>query len=164
MMHDAMVTLAGWVGNEVAYRETPRGQVANFRVGSTPRVRRPTGEWVDGVTTWFSVSCWRTLADNVRDSIRKGDPVVVHGRLQMDVWDRDGHQSVSPLVQAVYVGHDLNRGRSAFDRVSPQEKPADTADTEAETALKQLVHDPSHESPQLDSHGNPRQEPTRAVA
>jgi single-strand DNA-binding protein len=89
---------------------------------------------------------------------------VVHGRLQMDVWDRDGHQSVSPLVQAVYVGHDLNRGRSAFDRVSPQEKSADTADTEAEAALKQMVHDPSHESPQLDSQGNPRQEPTRAVA
>jgi single-strand DNA-binding protein len=116
------------------------------------------------VTTWFSVSCWRTLADNVRDSIRKGDPVVVHGRLQMDVWDRDGRQSVSPLVQAVYVGHDLNRGRSAFDRVSPQEKPADTADTEAATVLKQMVHDPSHESPQLDSQGNPRQEPTSAVA
>ena len=64
-MNEAFVTFQGWVGNEVVHRETAQGNVANFRVGSTPRIRKRNGEWVDGPTSWFSVTCWRTLADNV---------------------------------------------------------------------------------------------------
>jgi len=62
-MNEAFVTFQGWVGNEVVHRETPQGNVANLRVGSTPRIRRRNGEWVDGQTSWFSVTCWRGLAD-----------------------------------------------------------------------------------------------------
>ena len=95
-MNETFVTFQGWVGNEVVHRETPQGNVANLRVGSTPRIRKRSGEWVDGQTSWFSVTCWRGLADNVRDSIRKGDPVFVHGRLRTDVWEReDGETSVT---------------------------------------------------------------------
>ncbi|MGH3509646.1 MAG: single-stranded DNA-binding protein [Nocardioidaceae bacterium] len=161
-MHDAMVTFSGWAGNDPVFRETSGGNVANLRVGCTPRLRRKSGDWVDGPTSWFSVSCWRSLADNVRDSVKKGDPVIVHGRLQVDVWDRDGVQSISPVVQALYVGHDLNRGRSLFTRATPPER-AET-DDDAEAALKELIHDPGHESPQLDSEGKPRELPRPAVA
>jgi hypothetical protein len=42
-MNDAMVTFTGWVGNEVTHRETKEGNVANFRVGSTPRIRKRNG-------------------------------------------------------------------------------------------------------------------------
>jgi single-strand DNA-binding protein len=95
-MNEATVTFQGWVGNEVVHRETTQGNVANLRVGSTPRIRRRNGDWVDGPTSWFSVTCWRTLADHVRDSVRKGEPVLVHGRLRTDVWEReDGQSSVT---------------------------------------------------------------------
>ena len=61
---------------------------------------------MDGQTSWFSVTCWRGLADNVRDSVRKGDPVFVHGRLRTDVWEReDGQTSVTYVVEATTVGH-----------------------------------------------------------
>ncbi len=114
-MNEAFVTFQGWVGNEVVHRETQQGTVANLRVGSTPRIRKRNGEWVDGPTSWFSVTCWRTLADHVRDSVRKGDPVLVHGRLRADVWERaDGQSSVTYVVDATYVGHDLNRGTAVF--------------------------------------------------
>ncbi len=36
-MNEAFVTFQGWVGNDVVHRETAQGNVANFRVGSTPR-------------------------------------------------------------------------------------------------------------------------------
>ena len=95
-MNEALVTFQGWVGNDVVFRLTDKGPVANFRVGSTPRIRRKDGGWIDGQTSWFSVSCWRGLAEHVRDSVRKGEPVLVHGRLRTDVWEReDGHTSVS---------------------------------------------------------------------
>ena len=44
-MNETFVTFQGWVGNEVVHRETPQGNVANLRVGSTPRIRKRNGEW-----------------------------------------------------------------------------------------------------------------------
>jgi single-strand DNA-binding protein len=162
-MNEAFVTFQGWVGNEITHRETPRGNVANFRVGSTPRIRRGNGDWVDGPTSWFSVSCWRGLADNVRDSIRKGDPVIVHGRLRVDVWERpEGPPSVTYVVEASYVGHDLNRGRSTF--LKSTAPPRAEADAEAESVVKEIIHEEAGPLPQLDSLGNVRPDPDARVA
>ena len=151
-MNETLVIFQGWVGNEVVHRETPQGNVANLRVGSTPRIRKRSGEWVDGQTSWFSVTCWRGLADNVRDSIRKGDPVFVHGRLRTDVWEReDGQTSVTYVVEATTVGHDLTRGTASFLRSTRPER----VDTEEETnaVLKEVLHDQPGNLPQLDSLG-----------
>ena len=160
-MNETFVTFQGWVGNEVVHHETPQGTVANLRVGSTPRIRKRSGEWVDGQTSWFSVTCWRGLADNVRDSIRKGDPVFVHGRLRTDVWEReDGQTSVTYVVEATTVGHDLTRGTASFLRSTRPER----VDTEEETnaVLKEVLHDQPEDLPQLDSFGRQR-EPGRVA-
>ena len=47
-MNEPFVTFQGWVGGDVVHRDTKDGSVANFRVGSTPRIRRRNGDWVDG--------------------------------------------------------------------------------------------------------------------
>ena len=117
-MSDTYVTLHGWVGGDVNFREPHGVSVASFRVASTPRLKKG-GEWVDGDTTWYSVTVWRQLADNVRTSVRKGDAVIVHGRLRTDNWKREDGQVNSTLaIEASLVGHDLSRGRSVFSRVS----------------------------------------------
>lgn len=153
-MNDAFVTFQGWVGSDVTYRETRDGNVANLRVASTPRIRKRGGEWVDGDTTWFSVSCWRGLAENVRDSIRKGDAVVVHGRFRADVWERaDGQTSTTYVVEASVVGHDLNRGQSTFMKsVRP---PRDEQEDERESEVKEMLHGQVDDLPRMDSFGNP---------
>lgn len=156
-MHDAMVTFSGWVGGEVAYRTTPKGNVANFRVGCTPRIKRD-GDWVDGPTSWFSVSCWRGLADHVRDSVHKGDPVVVHGRLRTDVWERaDGKPSVTFVVDAVYVGHDLNRGVATFHRA--RRPGGSEVEDEGDDVVKQAMHPQPTNGAQFDVNGNQRLAP-----
>ena len=75
-MGDTYVTFHGWVGNEVTHRDVNGVTVANLRVASTPRIKRK-GQWMDGDTTWYSVSAWRALADNIRDSVKKGDALSV---------------------------------------------------------------------------------------
>jgi single-strand DNA-binding protein len=113
-MNESYVTLQGWVGGEVDLRPVADTQCASFRVGSTPRYHR-NGTWVDGTTSWFTVNCWRGLARNVRDSIKRGDPVVVHGRVRVDTWEReDKSTGVKWVIDATFVGHDLNRGTSGF--------------------------------------------------
>jgi single-strand DNA-binding protein len=154
-MNEALVTFQGWVGNDVVHRETTQGNVVNFRVGSTPRIRKRNGDWVDGPTSWFSVACWRSLADNVRDSVRKGEPVLVHGRLRTDVWEReDGQTSVTHVVEALYVGHDLTRGTATFTRSTRPERVE--GDEGADPAVKALLHEPGEDLPQLDSLGQRR--------
>ncbi len=154
-MNEAFVTFQGWVGTDVTLKETPRdGHVANFRVGSTPRYRKRGGDWVDGPTSWFSVSCWRTLATHVAESVKKGDAVVVHGKLRTDVWARDdGQSSTTYVVDAQYVGHDLNRGTAAFIKT---QRPQLVEDDESESVVKAMIHQQVEELPQLTSEGEPR--------
>ena len=153
-MNEALVTFQGWVGNDVVHRETLQGSVANFRVGSTPRIRRRNGDWVDGPTSWFSVSCWRSLADHVRDSVRKGEPVLVHGRLRTDVWEReDGQSSVTHVVEASFVGHDLSRGTAVFAKAVRPERAEAEEDTDP--VMKEILHG-TVDLPPLDSTGRRR--------
>lgn len=119
-MNETLVTLTGWLGGDVNRREVGDAVVASFRVASTPRrYQKQTEEWVDRDTQWYTVNAWRTLADNCARSLHRGDPVVVYGRLNVQVWTNSaGIEVASFEVDAIFVGHDLNRGTSAFSRTA----------------------------------------------
>jgi single-strand DNA-binding protein len=150
-MSETFVTFHGWVGGDVVHREPNGISVANFRVASTPRIKRK-GEWKDGDTTWYSVSAWRGLADNIRDSVRKGDAVIVHGRLRSESWAReDGQSSTTLVVEASFVGHDLSRGTSTFERATRPER----AESDVQDEIAAMVHrEPSDLTP-VDTWGDP---------
>jgi single-strand DNA-binding protein len=119
-MNETHVTLQGNLGGDVRFTDTPKGAVAHFRVGATPRwPDRATGAWVDGDTTWYSVTAWRGLARNCAASLHKGDPVVVHGRLSARDWATAQGSGVDLEVEATFVGHDLNRGTTSFAKTGP---------------------------------------------
>ena len=118
-MRSNVVTLVGNLGADPDHRQLDTGgEVTNLRVGCTERRQdRSTGEWVDGATSWWRVSCWRALAANTAASLRKGDRVVVSGTVRVQQWERDGRSGTSLEVVADAVGHDLTWGRSRFERV-----------------------------------------------
>jgi single-strand DNA-binding protein len=117
-MHDTLITLQGNVGGDVRIRTAGDSEVATFRVACTPRRwSRRDQAWFDAPTQWYSVSCWRALAHHVEQSLHRGDPVVVHGRLTQNTWtNSDGVDVVTDEVEALFVGHDLNRGTTAFTK------------------------------------------------
>ena len=123
-MNDTQITLAGWIGGDVALRELTDGRaVATFRIACTP-TRHRDGEWVKGTTTWHTVKAWNRLGRHVAASLASGDPVVVHGRLVADVWERDGKPQTSFEVVATAVGHDLSHGTTVLTRSSAATAPA----------------------------------------
>jgi single-strand DNA-binding protein len=129
-MHEIFLTVTGNVASRPKASLTSTGHsVTSFRLASTPRrFNKSRGEWVDGPTAWFAVSCWRGLADHVASSLSLGDPVVVHGRLEVKEFTRgDGVPGTSLDLQAHTVGHDLSRGTSMFRRRSR----GDAASTQA---------------------------------
>ena len=120
-MNETVVTLSGWLGGNVALRQASGVPVATFRLASTPRrYQRRTDTWEDGDTQWYTVNAWRGLAENCAESLRRGDPVTVHGRLTARTWTTKAGVEVTTFeIEASAVGHDLNRGTSEFRRRKP---------------------------------------------
>lgn len=122
-MNDITLHIVGNVVTDVRLRFTKNGEpVASFRVAAgTRRFDRSSDQWVDGDTHFFEVSCWRNLGHNVIQSLAKGQPVVVVGRLR----SREVHKECGDHVHSVTyrdldamtVGHDLTRGKATFTRV-----------------------------------------------
>ncbi|GAA1137312.1 single-strand DNA-binding protein [Kitasatospora gansuensis] len=123
-MNETMVTMIGNVATVVSYSQTAAGvPVANFRMAATERrYDREKGDWVDGETSWVTVTAWRWLAANVVSSLSKGDPVVVSGRLRVREWGEEEKRRCVVEIDARVVGHDLGRGTTAF-RWAVQAKP-----------------------------------------
>jgi len=127
MSQGGYVTLVGFVAQDPIQRPTKNGVlVTDLRVGATPRVQdRVTNEWRDGDTSYYNVSCWRRLGDNVRASLRKGDPVMIKGKFRSRTFtDKNGVTRNVIDIMADTVGHDMNRGVANYLR--PQHRPTAT--------------------------------------
>lgn len=117
--NENVVTLYGHVGTAIELREGTSVPWAMFRVGSTPRwYDSNSRSWKDHETTWMTVKVFRALAQNVAESLKVGDPVVVIGRLRTKSWTtKEGEARQSEVVEASAVSHDLNRGITRYARV-----------------------------------------------
>ena len=109
-MNEPQITLTGNLAFDPKLRFTANGNaVADLRIATTPR-KRVGEEWVDGETLWFDVSVWKQFAENVAQSLHKGDRVTVSGRLAQSTFTReDGTEKVKLGIDAAIVGVDLSR-------------------------------------------------------
>ena len=135
-MTDSTITVRGWLGADVQLRAAAGVPVASFRLACTPRrINRRTETWSDGLTQWYTVSAWRGLADNCATSLRRGDPVVVHGRLESRTYvNANGVEVLSLEIDALHVGHDLSRGTTVFTRSPRNESETPAPETPAAEA------------------------------
>ena len=83
--------------------------VANFTVASTPRTfDRQTNEWKDGDALFLRCAAWRQLAENVAESLTKGQRVIVTGALRVRQFERqDGSKGTSVEMNVEEVGPSL---------------------------------------------------------
>jgi single-strand DNA-binding protein len=122
-MNDVLMTIVGNLVRDVELRFTNNGDpVASFRIASsTRRFERATERWVEGDTHYVTVTCWRNLASNVVQSLKKGMPVVVYGRLRSREVSRPCGEASHVVryqdIEAYAVGPDLSRGVCEFTRV-----------------------------------------------
>ena len=120
-MNEAQISVCGYVAKQPVTKHLAGGKVkTELRVAWTPRwVNKATGEWVDGITSYATVYCWRKLAVYAGISLRKGEPVVVQGRLTIRPYEIDGVRRESVEIEATTIGHDLGHGVANFSRVKP---------------------------------------------
>lgn len=105
MAGEPLVTVIGNLGSDAEFRKTPKGTpVASFNIANTTR-KNVNGEWVDGDTNWFRVFVWNHDAAGTALTFRKGDKVLVTGRLQISKYTtKDGEDRTSLEINADGVG------------------------------------------------------------
>ncbi len=102
------VTIVGNITRDPELRFTPSGQ-ANARLGVAVNRKwqdRNSGEWQEA-TSFFDVICWRELAENVSESLKKGTRVIVTGRLEQRSWEQDGNKRSVVEINADEVAPSL---------------------------------------------------------
>jgi single-strand DNA-binding protein len=103
------IHVVGNITRDPELRFTPTGQArAQFGLAVNRRWQnRQTQEWEEA-TSFFDVTCWGDLGDNVSESLAKGSRVMVIGRLEQRSWETDNGEKRSKVeIIADEVGPSL---------------------------------------------------------
>lgn len=81
------VTLVGNLVEDPELRFTTSGvAMARVRLAVSRRYRDRDDQWQEE-TSFFGGTCWREVAENISESLSKGDRVFITGRLQQRSWE-----------------------------------------------------------------------------
>ncbi|GAB2858724.1 hypothetical protein GCM10022221_67790 [Actinocorallia aurea] len=114
------ITIVGNLVEDPTLRFTPGGHaVVSFRIASTPRFfDKAANAWKDGESIFLTVRAWRTLAENVAESLSKGQRAIVQGRLaQRSYQTEEGQKRTVYEVEADDIGPSLQRATARVERV-----------------------------------------------
>lgn len=108
----------GTVGSEPRPGTLPDGRpYANFRMAVNHEFYNPeTKKYQEGDTSWFDVAVYGTTGQNVASTVKKGDPVIVIGRLRVRDWETGEKSGTSAEIIAEAVGQNLRFGTGSFQR------------------------------------------------
>jgi single-strand DNA-binding protein len=106
-MPDNSVTLTGNITRDPELRFTPSGQaIATFGIAVNRRFQR-NGQWEEQ-TSFFNITAWGTLGENVSNSLQKGARIIVNGRLEQRSWEtQEGEKRSVVEVVADEIGPSL---------------------------------------------------------
>lgn len=101
-MPNTQVALSGNLTGDPELRITQSGAaVASFSLAVSDGTKEQPS------TSFYDVSCWRSLAENVVETLSKGVRVNVIGTLKQRTWETDGNKRSKVEVVAEAVGPDL---------------------------------------------------------
>jgi single-strand DNA-binding protein len=109
MPSDNFTVQVGNLTDDPELRFTQNGTpVANFRLAVNQRVKEADGSWRDGEASFFKINVWRDQAENVAESLGKGNRAVVLGRLRSRSWETpEGEKRTATEIDADEVAPSL---------------------------------------------------------
>ena len=102
------VTVVGNLTRDPELRYTPTGQaVVKFGIAVNRFYTNRNGDKVEQ-TDFFTVNAWRSLAENVAESLKSGARVLITGRIQSRTWEtEDGAKRTAVEIEAEEVAASL---------------------------------------------------------
>lgn len=119
MATDNSLTIIGTLTRDPEAKYLQSGVcVTEFGIARNTRKKDASGEWVDGDAQFYDVKCWQSLAENVAESLRKGQRVIVFGELEYRTWETDSGDKRSKVeIKAEAVGPDLRWATAQVTKV-----------------------------------------------
>jgi single-strand DNA-binding protein len=128
MANDTNLTIVGFLTADPDLKSTSSGlAVVNLTIASTPsKFDNNTNQWVNGETVFMRASAWRTFAEQIAASLKKGDKVVAVGRLVAQSYTtKEGDNRTSMQLELESLGLDLSRPpKNDYASVPRNESPA----------------------------------------
>jgi single-strand DNA-binding protein len=120
MANENTVVIVGNATRDPEMRFASTGtQIASFGVAYNTRRKNERGEWEDGEPSYFDVTCFRELAENVAETVSKGTRVIVTGTLRQSSWETpDGDKRSKVEIIADEVGPSLRWATASVERNS----------------------------------------------
>jgi len=120
MPSDNFTVQVGNLTDDPELRFTQNGTpVTNFRLAVNQRVKEADGSWRDGEASFFKVNVWRDQAENVAESLGKGNRAVVLGRLRSRSWETpEGEKRTSTEIDADEVAPSLKWATARPERAT----------------------------------------------
>jgi single-strand DNA-binding protein len=150
------ITVCGIVATEPRHLVTETGiAITSMRLASpSRRWDRANATWTNGPTNWFTVTAFRSLAANVHKSVKKGDRIIVTGRVRIRTWERDGRGGTSVEIDAEGIGQDLAWGISNWIKVPRHASEGSAAPGVGPSVDPKTgeVHEPHHDDPHDGDH------------
>lgn len=122
--------IRGNLASDPEMRQFPDGRiVANLLIIEDIRDRdQKTGEWFTKETVAHPVAAWGSLAQNVTDTLHKGDPVVFSGKVRPRAFmNKEGSPQVSNDIRADFIAPDLRWCTATVHRENRSQGPAPVA-------------------------------------
>ena len=94
-----VITIVGRIGQDP---EAIGSNGLRLRVATNDRVKNDaTGEWEDKNTSWWTVKAWKSLADQSKAVLKKGQEVIIVGKIYEENWtDSSGNKRTSYEIMA----------------------------------------------------------------
>ena len=117
-MADSTVTIVGNITRDPELRFTAGGKgIASFGVAVNRRWQQ-NGEWQEKVS-FFNVTAWDTLGENIAASLTKGTRVIVTGRLEQREYEtKEGEKRNVVEIVADEIGTSLRWARAEVERIA----------------------------------------------
>lgn len=125
------VIIVGNLGRDPELRYTTTDKaVANFPVA----VNEGSGDKQS--TEWFNCVAWEKAAESIGEFFRKGDPILIEGRMKTDTYtDKDGHERKAPkLIVGMWRFVGPKADREGAERPQGASKPAGGSQPKARPA------------------------------
>lgn len=93
---------------ELRYAGGSGTAVCKVNLAFNSRKRDQSGNWIDDQVCFLYATAFKNLAEHLAESVRKGDEVIVTGRLQTRQWeDKDGGKRSSTELIVDSIGPNL---------------------------------------------------------
>jgi single-strand DNA-binding protein len=136
-MPEPQIVISGNLTSEPELRFTPNGAaLASFQIAHNPRYFSD-GQWKDGTTVFLPVVVWgENVANNVCQSLRRGSPVSIQGRIRQREWtDKHDQKRRTTEIHADVISVPLTRHTVTMTKVT-REKAQTDGDSSGETSEK----------------------------